>query len=279
MSTSSSSGTTSVESSPSSNSTASDAGPAPHAVAPESPRTRPLIAAGQFFFKHRNLISPLVVLALVLAFRPGQFRGDKQWDRAVILAGVALALGGQILRITVIGYAYIKRGGKDKEVYADRLVQEGFFAHCRNPLYVGNLMVLAGVMIVYNCPWVYLIGGFFFLFLYLTIVMAEEDYLGRKFGDEYAGYCRRVNRFLPNFSGISKSVEGMRFDWRRVIRKEYGTIFANIATVVAVLAWKQHRLTGKASIPLMLVLIPALAAYFWARYMKKSGRLGHDSDG
>src|SRR4029079_1357064 len=113
----------------------------------------------------------------------------------------------------------------DKEVYADRLVQEGFFAHCRNPLYVGNLMVLAGVMIVYNSPWVYLIGASFFLYLSLTIVMAEEDYLGRKFGDEYASYCRRVNRFLPNFRGLSSSVAGMQFDWRRVVRKEYGTIF------------------------------------------------------
>ena len=263
----------------------SDAAPAPreasapHAAAATAPRARPLIAAGQFFFKHRNFITPLVVLALVLAFPPGQFRGEERWDRAVILAGVALALGGQILRITVIGYAYIKRGGKDKEVYADRLVQEGFFAHCRNPLYVGNLMVLAGVLMIYNSPWVYLIGAAFFLFLYLTIVMAEEDYLGRKFGEEYAGYCRRVNRFLPNLRGLSSSVAGMQFGWRRVIRKEYGTIFANVATVIAVLAWKQHRLTGKASIPLMLMLIPALAAYIWARYMKKSGRLGHDSDG
>jgi protein-S-isoprenylcysteine O-methyltransferase Ste14 len=235
-----------------------------------------LILIGQFFFKHRNYVSPLVVLALVLAAPPRLGFGTRRGDLALVLSGVALTLVGQVLRVAVIGYAYIKRGGKDKQVYAQSLVQEGFFAHCRNPLYVGNLLVMFGVFVVYNSPWVYAVGIPFFLFLYITIVMAEEDYLVRRFGGEYQSYCRRVNRFIPGLRGLGKSLEGMSFDWQRVIRKEYGTIFANVATLIIVLAWKQHRLTGKASIPLMLSIIPAILAYAAARYAKKTDRLGTD---
>jgi hypothetical protein len=66
--------------------------------------------------------------------------------------------------------AYIKRGGKAGKVYAPRLVTQGLFGHSRNPLYVGNLLVLLGVFLVHNNSVVYHIGVPFFLFAYTSIV-------------------------------------------------------------------------------------------------------------
>ena len=43
-----------------------------------------------------------------------------------------------------IGYEYIVRGGRQGKVYAEDLVQGGVFAHSRNPLYLGNLLIIVG---------------------------------------------------------------------------------------------------------------------------------------
>ena len=92
---------------------------------------------GKFFFKFRNAIFPLLYLCMLVFTRPGVFLGDLQLDRYVCILGIAIALAGQTFRILVIGFAYIERGGKDGKVYAESLVQTGFYAHVRNPMYVG----------------------------------------------------------------------------------------------------------------------------------------------
>src|SRR5437867_265430 len=114
-------------------------------AAPETGAARlPLLERfGHFFFAHRNLVFPLVLAVLLGGLRPVPFLGSPRADRWLDVIGLLIALTGQALRVAVIGYAYIRRGGKDRKVYADQLVTEGFFNHCRNPLYVGNLLVLA----------------------------------------------------------------------------------------------------------------------------------------
>jgi hypothetical protein len=46
--------------------------------------------------------------------------------------------------------AYIVRGGKEGKPYAEGLVTRRNFNHCRNPLYVGNILMLLGVGILAN---------------------------------------------------------------------------------------------------------------------------------
>jgi protein-S-isoprenylcysteine O-methyltransferase Ste14 len=240
---------------------------------------RVLLPAGHLFFKHRDWIFPAVFLALVAASRPRLPFGSAAWDAGLNALGVAVALAGQMLRAAVIGYAYIRRGGKNRKIHADVLVAEGFFAHCRNPLYAGNLLALTGFTLIHNSPLCYLAGLPFFAFAYLSIVVAEEDHLRRRFGDAYVDYCRRVNRFLPSFAGLGRTLEGMRFDWRRLIRKEYGATFAGLSAVVALVVWDSYRLYGAAEargtlLAAALVWLPLVAAYGVARSLKKSGALG-----
>lgn len=243
--------------------------------------SRFVIAVGNYFFRTRNLIFPVVFAVLALAFRPHYPREDERLDLWLDLVGLAVALLGQGLRFAVIGFAYVKRGGKDKKIYADRLVQEGFFAHSRNPLYVGNILVLFGLMIIHNSPWMYVFGLAFYGFAYISITLAEEEFLRGKFGDEYDEYCRRVNRFLPSLRGLSKSVDGMQYDWRRVVRKEYGSTFTWLLTVLALLVWERISHGGYAHAAfeinlIALLLVPLCAFYAWARYLKKARLLGMD---
>jgi protein-S-isoprenylcysteine O-methyltransferase Ste14 len=237
-----------------------------------------LIASGNWFFKVRDLLSPIVFAALVLVTRPLYPFGDRR-DVALILLGALVTLIGQILRAAVIGYAYVKRGGKDRKVYADTLVQEGFFNHCRNPLYVGNVLILFGLLITYGSPIAIAMGGVFYLYLYLAITLAEEKYLRGRFGAAYDEYVDRVNRFLPDFRGLGKSLEGMRYDWPKLIRKEYGTTFAWFSTLVTAIAWKAslangHRFDTRVATAVGSALGVATLLWATARILKKRGTLG-----
>ena len=129
---------------------------------------------------------------------------------------------------------YIIRGGRGRQVYAEKLVQGGIFAHCRNPLYVGNFLILLGVGMASNSLLFVGIAIPFFLFAYAAIIAAEENYLRTKFGQEFVDYCARVNRLLPNFSGIRETLGGMRFNWRRLFTAEYGSTYIWLAAMILV---------------------------------------------
>lgn len=136
-----------------------------------------LIRVGQFFFRYRDALAPLVFLMLIVSTKPRLAFGSVRGDALIDGLGILVVAGAQVLRVGVIGYAYIIRGGKNKQVYAEQLVQEGFFAHSRNPLYLGNLVGICGLLVIHNSPSAYMIGIPFSLFLYVTIVVAEEDFL------------------------------------------------------------------------------------------------------
>lgn len=229
-------------------------------------------------FRHRNAVFPLVLLAVFAGFRPVYPLGSEQLDWWLDLLGAAVALTGQSLRAAVIGYAYIRRGGKNREIYADSLVTEGLFRHSRNPLYLGNLLILLGLFVIHNNPWVYALGVPFFLFAYSAIVRAEEACLRDKFQQAYDDYCRRVNRWLPNFRGVSQSVAGVEFAWRRLVVKEYGSTYAWMASALLLLAYETltysdyaHQRTYLNALAMLLLL--ATGGWVAARYLKKSGLL------
>ncbi|MFN0152471.1 MAG: methyltransferase family protein [bacterium] len=237
-----------------------------------------IVRIGNLFFKIRNALFPIVFIVIALATRPLPFLGSEARDPWLDAFGIAIALSGQALRGLVIGLAYIGRGGKDKKVYAETLVQDGIFAHSRNPLYVGNILVFLGLFVVLNSTIGYLVGIPFFFFAYYAIVLAEEDFLGRKFGGEYAAYRARVPRYLPTLDGLGETIHSMKFDWRRLIRKEYGSTFTWITTAFALLLWERFVWRGAAGAgplvaPIAAAWVALIAGYATARFLKKTGRL------
>jgi len=237
----------------------------------------PLVAWGDFLFKWRNNVFPLVMLTLFLAFEPlSAARGP--WAGWLLGAGFALLLAGSALRVLVVGMAYIKRGGRNKKVYAADLVTEGMFAHGRNPLYVGNLLVLAGILAVHGSPWVLGLGGAFFLLSYIAIVAAEERFLAAEFGDAYQAYCRDVPRWWIRPGGLGDTLKGFAFNWRRVVVKEYTTLATTLLMVLAVLGERAYYAAGPGEAgPRLAVVGAAMAAVGLAalavRVLKKSGYL------
>ena len=197
-------------------------------VAQSQPRV--LERWGTFLFKYRDAVFPAVMLATIVATRPQFPDGSRTADLWLDALGLLLCASGQALRILVIGYRYIVRGGKNRRVHAEDLVTEGVFSLARNPLYVGNILVLFGLFVIWNAPLLYLIGVPFTLIGYRAIVAAEESFLRSKFGADYDDYCRTTNRWIPDFRKASVALEGIPFNWRRVLIREYGSWTAWIGT-------------------------------------------------
>ena len=229
-----------------------------------------MVSLGNFLFRYRNGLFPVAFLLLLW---PGpRIFSD---DRLAAGAGLGVALAGQVLRAVTIGLAYIIRGGRNRKVYAESLVQEGMFAHSRNPLYLGNLLIILGVGLAANSRLFVLIGFPLFWCAYLAIISAEENFLRQKFGKEFEDYCARVNRLVPNFSGLGRTLHGMEFKWRRLIVKEYGSAcawMAGMTLLVAKNCWV-HQGYAKAQLTILVlsaVLGTIATAYAVARYLKKS---------
>ncbi len=232
-----------------------------------------IIKIGNFLFHYRNGLFPLVYLLLVFKSQP--VVGN---DRVAAVMGFLVAFTGQLLRALAVGLDYIRRGGKNRQVYAERLVQGGMFAHCRNPLYVGNLIILLGVGIASNSALFLGVALPFFAFAYWAIIAAEENYLRNKYGSEFNDYCAGVNRLMPRFTGLGQTLAQHQFNWRRLITAEYGSAYLWIAALLLV-TLKNVWFAGHSQPddPLVEVLLAGLGVatlgYVVARFLKKSGRL------
>jgi len=238
-----------------------------------------MIRLGNFLFKYRNLIFPLLFFLMILGTKP--FLGNRQTDAWIYVTGFIIALGGQVIRALTIGLAYIVRGGRDKKVYADTLVTNGIFAHCRNPLYLGNILIVSGLGVVADSAVFYFIGIPFFVLAYMAIIKAEENFLSGKFGEDYRQYCGRVSSLIPDLSGIGTTLKSMTFNWRRLLVKEYGTTYAWITVMIVLIVKNQyirngHELSGPVIWFSSLSFIAATILYSVVRYLKKTRRLVGD---
>jgi protein-S-isoprenylcysteine O-methyltransferase Ste14 len=194
-----------------------------------------------------------------------------------VAIGLAVTFAGQIIRGMTIGLVYIIRGGKNRNIYAEDLVTQGIFSHCRNPLYIGNILMLLGVGILSNSAvYVFIVMPFFF-FIYHAIVLAEENFLGNKFGDAFIKYCSQVNRWLPDLKRLTNTLRGYTFNWKRWLLKEYNTQFVWLSGIAVILLFKYPQITsGNEYLRnwlLAIVMLILVTYYFTIRYLKKSGRM------
>jgi protein-S-isoprenylcysteine O-methyltransferase Ste14 len=234
---------------------------------------------GNLLFRSRDALFPILLLAVAFGTRP-RLAGATAADHLMDAAGALISMSGQTLRVLVIGLAYITRGGQNRQVWANTLVDGGIFAHCRNPLYLSNVLLILGLAIVHNGWAMYAIVVPFFVLAYGCIVAAEEHYLAGRFGDAYRDYCERVPRWIPSFGGLSDTLANSRFDWLKVLRKEYGTPFAWISGLLVLLVLEHVRAPGATPMSRMelgaivFVWIVMAVAYLIVRTLKLSGRLG-----
>lgn len=231
-----------------------------------------LVSIGDFFFKWRNQIFPLLMLTLIVV-PPAQGSVFSVDEDLLDVAGMLAMLTGEALRIGVVGLKYIRRGGLGKKVYADDLVTDGFFGVCRNPLYFGNILIAVGALLMHAHAALMISGIFSMLFIYVAIVATEENFLRQKFGDGYRAYCADVNRWLPNLARLPAASTGMVFNVRRVVAKEYPTAGGVAGGMIILQARETYGISGGVPPMAWVALVVVIVLVLCARTAKKTGYL------
>lgn len=113
---------------------------------------------------------------------------------------VALLLAGAGLAVAVAGALAFRRARTTlnplRPSEASALVAEGIFRYTRNPMYLGDLLVLLGWGVYLGSLPALILSPVFVLWIGRWQIPAEEAALEARFGDAYAAYRRRTRRWL-----------------------------------------------------------------------------------
>lgn len=123
------------------------------------------------------------------------------WRRAPQPVAVAWSLALVLPGLWLRGYAagYVK---KNRE-----LTMTGPYAHIRNPLYLGSMLVAAGFAVALLNWEVVLALAMGFAMIYVPVIASEERFLRATF-PEFGAYCRRVPRLIPRLTPARVSGNG-----------------------------------------------------------------------
>jgi len=179
-------------------------------------------------FKYRSY-TPIPFLLIMFFYQEANI-----WS---LIIGFLIALAGEGMRLWGVSWA----GSETRTTGAvggTFLIISGPFGYVRNPLYVGNILMYAGLGIMSNALFPYLqIGALlFFILQYYYIVLEEEGYLKKTFGAEFEEYCKNVPRFFPRLTQYKdEKVIQPPFNLKAGLRSERRTLQAFSFVVITLL--------------------------------------------
>ena len=173
----------------------------------------------EVFFKYRSY-TPIPFIIIMLFYHDSNI-----WS---LIVGLILACLGEYLRLWGVSWA----GSETRttgDVGGTYLIISGPFAHLRNPLYLGNIMMYTGIGIMSFAlfPWLQIVGLIFFSLQYHIIITEEERYLKITFGKQFEDYTSNVPRFIPRFSSYKvPNILQPEFSWKDGMKSEMRTFQA-----------------------------------------------------
>jgi len=180
------------------------------------------MTAGLFPKPYADFVARLRVpsgFLLVAAF--AWFAQPSVWS---LMYGFPISVAGLALRAWAAGHL-----AKNQ-----RLATSGPYAYTRNPLYLGTLIVAAGLAVAGRSAGLALLFAGVFLLVYLPVILLEEQHLRQLF-PEYVDYARQVPSLLPWRTRWPASSQFSRqLYWKN---QEYQAALGFLAGVV-LLAWK-----------------------------------------
>ncbi len=149
----------------------------PHTLIPPPLPYAAALIGGWWLDRHRYAL-PLDV---------GGLNGALGW----LLTGIGLALLVWTLRTFRRHHTTINPYGP-----ASTLCTDGPFRYSRNPIYLGDGFILAGLSLLLHTAWPLLFTPLIWATLRYGVIRHEEAHLEAKFGAAYRAYKQRVRRWL-----------------------------------------------------------------------------------
>ena len=139
------------------------------------------------------ILCPLIVVAWELLLNAGRLNSAPWYFPLLALGYLQYRLVGRY-RIRLGG------GGPGMDTPPERLVTTGPFAYCRNPMYLGHIIFLAGLALSLQSLLATLIAAATAVWLHFRVAR-DERRLRERFGRAYIDYSARVGRWSPKLRG------------------------------------------------------------------------------
>ena len=218
---------------------------------------------GKFLFRFRSF-TPLPLIALTfIFFKP--LSPSPLWTAI----GLIIACTGEGIRMIAVGYAGSGTSGRENFLKAESLNTTGLYSLVRNPLYLGNGLIFAGLLTIYAQPLALAISIISLFLQYHFIVLSEETFLRERYGQDYANYCSHVRRWFPRFKDYAPPAR--RFDGKKVFFKENDSCFNLLLAVLLISAWKERFFLGQVRHGLFFggAALSLILFYAWVKIQKK----------
>jgi hypothetical protein len=146
--------------------------------------------------------------------------------------GGAVAIPGLLIR--AVASAHVRKN--------ERLATSGPYAHTRNPLYLGSLIIAFGFALASRNWWIGISIPLLFSAIYIPVISSEDRFLRERFPD-YDQYARKVPRIWPQVraepGGLDDNNAGFSWDLYRKHREYKATLgaMAMLAALAVKLLW------------------------------------------
>lgn len=141
----------------------------------------------------------LIVLAIAIALEwiiGLTFLPPISWSSWSVYAGVLVVACGVALMVWAVrAFAAVGTNLSPHEPTLN-LTTAGPYRLTRNPMYIGFMLLLAGVSLVFSLEWGLIMVPVLALVLHYGVVLREEKYLIAKFGQAYTDFTSRTRRWV-----------------------------------------------------------------------------------
>lgn len=225
--------------------------------------------SGNWLFRRRSWL-PVIILVLGAGYLFIANRSVIYFNLTWELICIFVSVAGELIRSYTVGSVPKNPSGRNViDQMADELNTSGIYSVVRHPLYVGNFLMWLGPVLFLRSAWCVIIFVLAFWIYFERIIFAEEQYLRRKFGEDYDTWAFKVRSVIPRFRNFTRA--DIRFSFRNVLRREYNSI-ANLFIVFAILdVIRNIAVTGKVYMEPLYITFLVAALAFWAivRYLVK----------
>jgi protein-S-isoprenylcysteine O-methyltransferase Ste14 len=136
-----------------------------------------------------------------------------------------LVVPGLLLRAYASGY--VKKNTE--------LTTTGPYAHTRNPLYLGSMLIAFGFALAARSIWIAIALAVLFALIYVPVIRSEEEYLRSVF-PSFDSYAAAVPRLLPRLAPAKTTAERGRFStslYRK--HREYNALIGAVCMYAALI--------------------------------------------
>lgn len=140
----------------------------------------------------------LIILPWLILYAESAIGITRHPSNILRAASILLALIGISLQVWCIAlFQSVGRGTPSPAFAPQRLVTQGAYAHVRNPMNIGEVILFLALALWFASPLLLAYAALAALAFHLFIVAWEEPQHLKQFGKGYSDYRMQVNRWIP----------------------------------------------------------------------------------